>query len=92
MAPLPFPPAPLEDSMNKTRIAQCASLLAAAGFANAQATFAEKNIPLDAAMEMARASLDDCRAKGFKVTVTVLNRHARTAVVGIDKISKGLGG
>src|SRR5258705_12034198 len=68
----------------KTCIALCASLLAAAGFANAQATFAEKNITLDAAMEMARASLDDCRAKGFKVTVPVFNRHARNAVVVSD--------
>ena len=87
MAPPRFfsPPSPLEDSMNNTaRIALCGSLLGAAGLAHGEATFAERNITLDAAMEMARASLDDCRAKGFKVTVTVLNRHARTAVVVSD--------
>ena len=32
-------------------------------------------------MEMARASLERCRADGYKVTITVLNRHARPAVV-----------
>ncbi|MEP6656447.1 MAG: heme-binding protein, partial [Betaproteobacteria bacterium] len=29
----------------------------------------------------ATASLERCRADGYKVTITVLNRHARTAVV-----------
>jgi uncharacterized protein GlcG (DUF336 family) len=65
----------------KTCVALSASLLLASGAAIAQATFTERNLTLDAAMEMAKASLDDCRAKGFKVTVTVLNRHARTSVV-----------
>jgi uncharacterized protein GlcG (DUF336 family) len=65
----------------KTCVALSASLLLASGVASAQATFTERNLTLDAAMEMAKASLDDCRAKGFKVTVTVLNRHARTSVV-----------
>ena len=32
-------------------------------------------------MELATAGLERCRADGYKVTVTVLNRHARTAVV-----------
>src|SRR5258706_14377576 len=65
----------------KTRIALSASLALASGLAGAQATFTERNITLNAAIEMATASLEDCRAKGYKVTVTVLNRHARTAVV-----------
>ena len=58
----------------------------AGGCASAQAPAAaglvsERSISLSAAMELATASLERCRADGFKVTVTVLNRHARTAVV-----------
>lgn len=41
----------------------------------------ERSISLGAAMELASATLERCRADGYKVTVTVLNRHARTAVV-----------
>ena len=41
----------------------------------------ERSISLGAAMELATAGLERCRADGYKVTVTVLNRHARTAVV-----------
>ena len=41
----------------------------------------ERSITLGAAMELATAGLERCRADGYKVTVTVLNRHARTAVV-----------
>ena len=65
----------------KTRIVLSASLLLASGLAGAQATFTERNLTLNAALEMATASLEECRSKGFKVTVTVLNRHARTSVV-----------
>ena len=32
-------------------------------------------------MTMATTSLERCRADGYKVTITVLNRHARTSVV-----------
>ena len=58
----------------------------AAGCATAQTPpaaglVAERSISLGAAMELASATLERCRADGFKVTVTVLNRHARTAVV-----------
>jgi uncharacterized protein GlcG (DUF336 family) len=49
--------------------------------ASGQAVLNERTISLNAAMEMATASLERCRADGFKVTITVLNRHARTAVV-----------
>jgi uncharacterized protein GlcG (DUF336 family) len=49
--------------------------------AGAQALVTERGISLNAAMEMATATLERCRADGYKVTVTVLNRHARTAVV-----------
>lgn len=41
----------------------------------------ERSVSLGAAMELATATLERCRADGYKVTVTVLNRHARTSVV-----------
>ncbi len=41
----------------------------------------ERTISTDTALELAQASLERCRADGFKVTVTVINRHTRTAVV-----------
>lgn len=66
----------------KTRIALSVSLALACGLAGAQsATITERSISLDAAMELAKAGLEACRANGFKVSVTVLNRHARTSVV-----------
>jgi hypothetical protein len=49
--------------------------------AGAQTVITERNISLNAAMELATASLEKCRADGYKVTITVLNRHARAAVV-----------
>jgi uncharacterized protein GlcG (DUF336 family) len=42
----------------------------------------ERSISLAAAMELATASLERCRADGYKVTITVLNRscaHGRGA-------------
>jgi uncharacterized protein GlcG (DUF336 family) len=53
----------------------------APGMAGAQALVTERSISLNAALDVARAGLERCRADGYKVTVTVLNRHARTAVV-----------
>ncbi len=47
----------------------------------AQALVTERSISLNAAIEMATASLERCRANGYKVTITVLNRHARPAVI-----------
>ncbi len=41
----------------------------------------ERSISLTSAMTLATAALERCRADGYKVTITVLNRHARTAVV-----------
>ena len=49
--------------------------------AGAQAMVTERSISLNAALDAAKAGLERCRADGYKVTVTVLNRHARTAVV-----------
>ena len=41
----------------------------------------ERSLSTDTALELASASLARCRADGFKVTVTVINRSTRTAVV-----------
>lgn len=40
----------------------------------------ERNLSADAALELATATLERCRADGHKVSITVLNRHARVAV------------
>lgn len=48
---------------------------------SASSLVSERSISLNAAIDLATASLARCRADGYKVTVTVLNRHARTAVV-----------
>ena len=37
--------------------------------------------PVNAAIELAQAALERCRADGYKVTITVLNHHATTSVV-----------
>jgi uncharacterized protein GlcG (DUF336 family) len=52
--------------------------------ASGQSLLSERTVSLDAAIEMASASLERCRADGYKVTITVLNRHARTALVFSD--------
>ncbi len=49
--------------------------------ASAQALVSERSISVNAAIELATAALDRCRTDGYKVTITVLNRHARTSVV-----------
>ena len=58
-----------------------AAMALASGMAGAQTIVTERGISLNAALDVARAGLERCRADGYKVTVTVLNRHARTAVV-----------
>lgn len=40
----------------------------------------ERSLSTDAALELASATLERCRADGYKVSITVLNRHARVAV------------
>ena len=54
---------------------------AAGGASAQQGVISERSISANAALELATASLERCRADGYKVTVTVLNRHARTSVV-----------
>ena len=51
------------------------------GVSGAQALVTERGLSFSAALEMANAALERCRADGYKVTITVLNRHARTSVV-----------
>ena len=67
--------------MNKTKTIIVAAAALACGLAGAQSLVSERSISLNAAMELATASMERCRADGYKVTITVLNRHARTAVV-----------
>jgi uncharacterized protein GlcG (DUF336 family) len=47
----------------------------------ASGLISERSISMETALELASASLARCRADGYKVTVTVINRHTRTAVV-----------
>ena len=58
--------------------------VAAGGVSAQQGVISERSISANAALELATASLERCRADGYKVTITVLNRHARTAVVVSD--------
>lgn len=53
----------------------------APSLANAQTVITERTLSQNAALEMASAALAACRKEGYKVTVTVLNRAARTIVV-----------
>lgn len=48
---------------------------------SAQAFLTERNIALNAAYEAASGALTQCRKDGLRVTVTVLDRNARTRVV-----------
>ena len=49
--------------------------------AQAQALVTEHTLSLDAAREAAAAALEQCRKNGYNVTVTVLNKSARTKAV-----------
>ncbi len=44
----------------------------------------ERSISTDTALELVTASLARCRADGYKVTVTVINRHTRIAAQASD--------
>ena len=71
--------------MNNTTMSILLAATLASGCAIAQTPGAglvtERSLSLSAAMELASAGLERCRADGYKVSITVLNRHARTAVV-----------
>ena len=66
-------------SMNWLMVA--ATLALVPSLANAQAVLTERTISQSAALEMASAALAACRKGGYKVSITVLNRAGRTAVV-----------
>ena len=53
-----------------------------------QAVVSERTLSLNAAMEMATVALEACRKEGYKVTITVLNRAARTKVELDDYLDK----
>ena len=63
------------------------ALLASAPQAQTTATLptptliTQRGLSVNAALDLASATLERCRADGYKVTVTVLNQHARTSVV-----------
>ena len=70
--------------MNKKAAGIFMAALLAGGCALAQGApglVSERSISANTALELATTSLERCRADGYKVTITVLNRHARTAVV-----------
>ena len=67
--------------MSKIKTSMIVVATLACGLAGAQSLVSERSISMNAALELATASLERCRADGYKVTVTVLNRNARTAVV-----------
>lgn len=68
-----------------TRIAAALIALIAASATQAQqGVVTERGISANAAVEAALAAQERCRADGYKVTVTVLNHHGRTAVVLAD--------
>lgn len=62
-------------------VAAIFALLSSATYAQTQTLITQRGLSVNAALELATAALERCRADGFKVTVTVLNHHARTAVV-----------
>ena len=61
-------------SINLLLAAALASGCAIAQTPPAAGLMTERSISLATAMELATASLERCRADGYKVTITVLNR------------------
>lgn len=56
-------------------------LAAQAQQGGASGLLVERSLSADAALELATVALHQCRNAGYKVTITVLNRHARPVVV-----------
>jgi uncharacterized protein GlcG (DUF336 family) len=71
----------MKNRNNPLRLVAACALAMCASLASAQSLVTERGISLNAAMELATTSLERCRADGYKVSITVLNRSARTAVV-----------
>jgi uncharacterized protein GlcG (DUF336 family) len=62
--------------MNTKHLLLAAGLATTAASAWAQtATLTEHNLSVDAAAKVAMGALEKCRADGYKVSVTVINRH-----------------
>jgi uncharacterized protein GlcG (DUF336 family) len=74
-------PIPIVATLILTTLSTTAAMAQTAPAPAASGLISERNLSLNTAMELASTSLERCRADGYKVTVTVLNRHARTAVV-----------
>ena len=51
------------------------------GAASAQGLITQRTLSMNAALEMAQAGLEKCRADGYLVTVTVINRHTTPLVI-----------
>ena len=66
----------------KKRIAAAAIAVIAASATEAQqGLVTTRGISVNASIELAQAALERCRADGYKVTITVINHHARPSVV-----------
>ena len=66
---------------NAFRLTALVAACLASSVVSAQTLVTERSISVNAALELASAALERCRADGYNVTITVLNRHARTSVV-----------
>ena len=66
---------------NKKWMVLAATLASVPCAANAQAVLTERTLSFAAAHEAAMAALERCQKDGYKVSVTVLNRAARTVIV-----------
>ena len=62
-------------------IAAAFAAIVTSGTASAQGLVTQRGLSVNAAIELAQAALERCRADGYKVTITVLNHHATTSVV-----------
>ena len=67
--------------LGKNSIAIAVALVCVSCSAYAQGVYTQRNISLNAAQEAATAALAECRAKGFKVTVTVLDSRGGTKLI-----------
>lgn len=67
--------------MKRNKLAVLAVVLAVPCAALAQGLVSQRSISADAAQEAATAALAQCRKGGHHVTVTVLDRFARTRVI-----------
>lgn len=67
--------------MKKRLAAAAIAVIAASATEAQQGLVTTRGISVNASIELAQAALERCRADGYKVTITVINHHARTSVV-----------